>query len=75
VFSVVPVFSVPAAPGTAVMFPTVKPAAVIVALAVSLAVPGCYRGLRSFSILLLTSIVGHITLPNLLVQPMYQLRV
>jgi hypothetical protein len=75
VSNVVPVFSVFAAPGTGVTFPTVNPAAVIVALAVALSVPGSYCWLRSFSILLLTSIIGHITLPSLLEQPMYQLRV
>ena len=55
--------------------PTVKPAAVIVALAVESAVPCCYSRLSSFSILLFTIIDCHIMLPYLLEQPMYLLRV
>jgi hypothetical protein len=55
--------------------PTVKPAAVIVALAVESAVPCGYCRLSCFSVLLLAIILCHIMLPNLLEQPMYRLRV
>jgi hypothetical protein len=55
--------------------PTTKPAAVIAVLAAESAVPCCYSRLSVFSILLFTSIFGHIMLPYLLKQPMYQLHV
>jgi hypothetical protein len=55
--------------------PTVKPAAVIVALAAESAVPCCYCRFRSFSILLFAIFNRHIMLPYLLEQPMYLLRV
>ncbi len=54
---VVPVFTVLAAPGTAVTFPTTNPALVIVVLAVSLAVPRSYSWLSVFSVLLLTAVI------------------
>ena len=51
-FSVVPV-----PPGVVLTVPTVKPAAVMVVLAVSLAVPSSYTWLSFFSILLLTAVI------------------
>ena len=77
--SVKAVLTVFRSPGTAVAVstgvPTVKPAEVIVVLAAESAAPCCYCRLSGFSILLFTSIIGHIKLPCLLEQPMYQLRV
>jgi len=73
VSNVVPVFTVLAAPGTAVTFPTVNPALVIAVLASALAVPSSYSRFSIFSFRLWTFIItySHIMRSNLLGLPKY----
>jgi hypothetical protein len=73
VSSVVPVFTVLAAPGTTVTFPTVNPALVIAVLASALAVPSSYSWLSIFSFRLWTFVIiySHIMRSNLLGLPKY----